>query len=437
MGSAHPPNVEAARFLVERVAPALPGLEIHLLGAVCDRLPGTLPGNVRRLGFVADEEKRRELAGCAAALNPLFSGAGTNLKMLDYMAAGAPIVTTAVGARGLALTHGVDAYLAEGDAWVETLRAVVAAPDAARTVGQTAQRTAFARYTWSEIASGVHVAIERAIAPDAAAPDAGRPALVVVNDFPVAVATNGGQVRIRELLIELARDFDVTLLCFTRDSRRYERTIVRGVVEIGIPKSAEHRAAEISGLGQTKVSIDDLVAAEHCLGNADFVATFRRHAERSGAVVFEHPYLAPLLDVTPEGIPVVYSSLNVEAELKEATLRSRPDAAERLAAVAALETRLLRRADLVVCVSADDRERFRRSASIPLWATVHSVTVRSLSFHPIHAVRAPSFAPLLAVKAPTFSKTATGDCIAGVFRSLTIAPFNLERMTMSQMVTVH
>jgi hypothetical protein len=77
------------------------------------------------------------------------------------------------------------------------------------------------------------------------------------------------------------------------------------------------------------------------------------------------------------------------------------------------------------------------SASIPLWATVHSVTVRSLSFHPIHAVRAPSFAPLLAVKAPTFSKTATGDCIAGVFRSLTIAPFNLERMTMSQMVRVH
>jgi glycosyltransferase involved in cell wall biosynthesis len=38
------------------------------------------------------------------ALNPMRSGTGTNLKMLDYMAAGVPVISTEFGARGLNIT---------------------------------------------------------------------------------------------------------------------------------------------------------------------------------------------------------------------------------------------------------------------------------------------------------------------------------------------
>jgi glycosyltransferase involved in cell wall biosynthesis len=362
MGSAHPPNVEAARFLVEQVAPALPDLEFRILGAVCDRLPASVPPNVRPLGFVAEAAKNRELAGCRAALNPLFAGAGTNVKMLDYMAAAAPIVTTAVGARGLDLVDGVDAFLAERDAYTATLREVVAEPVRARIVGQAARRKAFLEYTWAEIAERVHDAVRSIGASTGTAPArAARPLLLVVNDFSIVQATSGGQVRIRELLTELGREFEVVLLCLTDAPRRREHAVAGGVTELAIPKVAAHRDAEAQARTEPAISVDDLVAAEHCAANDELVATFRRLAARAAAVIFEHPFLAPLLDFLPADAPVVYSSLNVERDLKAATLRARSDGARRIAQASALEGRLLDRADLVVCVSEPDRARFRET----------------------------------------------------------------------------
>src|SRR5450755_4775991 len=147
MGSAHPPNVEAALFIVQQLAPAMPEVEFRLIGSVCTHLPSTLPRNVKSLGFVEEPEKRRQLGHCRAALNPLFSGAGTNLKMFDYMAAGAPIVSTPIGARGLATENGVDAYIATSQHFGETLRMVLGDRPSATRVGATAKRRAFSQYT--------------------------------------------------------------------------------------------------------------------------------------------------------------------------------------------------------------------------------------------------------------------------------------------------
>ena len=357
MGSAHPPNVEAARYIVDRVAPALPHVEFRLLGAVCDKLPATLPRNVTPLGFVDDAEKRRQLAGAAAALNPLFAGAGTNLKMLDYMAAGLAIVSTGVGARGLDLTDGVDVVLAERDDYVDRLRAVVDAPVTAAHVGAAAKQKAFTQYTWAQIADRVRDAIQTIVLDRPLS--GGRPLLLVVNDFSVAARTNGGQVRIHELLTELGREFDVVLLCLTGEAHRKDRLLAEGFREVCIPKTAEHRDADARARHEATVWIDDLVAAEFCTRNPEYVGAFVRLAARAVAVVFEHPYLAPMLDLLPPGARVVYSSLNVERDLKAETLRPRRDATAEIARVAALEDRLLARADLVVCVSDADRDRFR------------------------------------------------------------------------------
>jgi len=53
-----------------------------------------------------DEDEKRELYKLAdIAINPMFGGSGTNLKMLDYMSAGIPVVTTPIGARGIPITN--------------------------------------------------------------------------------------------------------------------------------------------------------------------------------------------------------------------------------------------------------------------------------------------------------------------------------------------
>ena len=361
MGSAHPPNAEAASYIVDELGPALPDIEFRLMGAVCGQLSGTLPRNVAKLGFVDEGEKRRQLATCRAALNPVFSGAGTNLKMVDYMASGAPIVTTPLGARGLGLRHGIDAFIAEREHFAEALRATLLDEVCAKSVGAAAKRKAYAELTWERIAERARPDFESVLfgrdrSSIVASED--RPLLLVVNDFPIADATGGGEVRIRELLTELGREFDVIFLCLTQEPQRTERTLAPGVREVRMPKTAEHRHVEVRAGRDATVSIGDIVAADFCARNAELVATFRRHAAGCKAVIFEHPYLAPLLEFVPKGKRVVYSSLNVESDLKAALLARRRDSAHLVARVVELERALLDNADLVVCTSDEDRRRF-------------------------------------------------------------------------------
>jgi glycosyltransferase involved in cell wall biosynthesis len=52
-------------------------------------------------------------AAADAALNPTRSGAGTSLKMCEYLASRLPIVTTAFGARGFRIDDGRTGFLVE------------------------------------------------------------------------------------------------------------------------------------------------------------------------------------------------------------------------------------------------------------------------------------------------------------------------------------
>ncbi len=57
--------------------------------------------NIIFLSDLDNGEKKLLLKAADIAINPVFHGSGTNLKMFEYMAAGLPIVTTKFGARGI------------------------------------------------------------------------------------------------------------------------------------------------------------------------------------------------------------------------------------------------------------------------------------------------------------------------------------------------
>jgi glycosyltransferase involved in cell wall biosynthesis len=79
------------------------------------RLPGfTATGRV--------EVVEPYFAAADAALNPMWSGAGTNVKMCEFIATRLPILTTPFGARGFAIDDGRTGFLFERD----TLEAVMA-----------------------------------------------------------------------------------------------------------------------------------------------------------------------------------------------------------------------------------------------------------------------------------------------------------------------
>lgn len=365
MGSAHPPNIEAALFILNELAPYLPELEFHLIGSVCKSLANDqqLPSNVIMDGFVSEDIKTQLLRTCTIALNPMFSGAGTNLKMLDYMAASAPIITTKVGARGLSLSNGIEVLIAQKEEFLAKILEILNDSCLARNLGEQARKIAYDRYTWRSIANSVVPLIQEVLDKPKIAPCKSKyfNKILVLNDFSVFQAKGGGQVRIKELLIELGKEYDVKLLCLGNLPERTEAKITENVLEICIPKTQAHSLSEIEMNASNSVSINDIIAADHAFYNPLFMDVFYQYIATAEIVIFEHPYLAPLLSFIPEGKPVIYSSLNCEAGLKKELLKYRNDYPILINRVRDLEESLLRRANLIVCVSEADKESFKKN----------------------------------------------------------------------------
>jgi glycosyltransferase involved in cell wall biosynthesis len=128
IGSAHQPNVDAAAWVL-REATQCPDIDFVLIGSVCQRFAvDILPANVRLLGLLAEDEKMRWLSLADIGLNPILSGAGTNLKLAEYAALGLPIVSTRFGARGGVLQEGVHYVAAAPEHLAEALHEVLAMP---------------------------------------------------------------------------------------------------------------------------------------------------------------------------------------------------------------------------------------------------------------------------------------------------------------------
>jgi glycosyltransferase involved in cell wall biosynthesis len=81
-----------------------------------------IPPNFSFIGEVDDHTKDVFLGIVDVALNPVLTGSGTNIKMLDYFAAGVPVLSTPFGVRGLGLEHQKHCWIAELDEFTEAIR---------------------------------------------------------------------------------------------------------------------------------------------------------------------------------------------------------------------------------------------------------------------------------------------------------------------------
>jgi glycosyltransferase involved in cell wall biosynthesis len=124
-GGAAEHNAEAVRFLTGELAPRLgPGTRLLLAGKAAE---GSGGGSVTALGYV--EDLRPLLAAADVGVNPVRHGSGSNIKIAEYLAAGLPVVTTAIGARGYESSGG-RVRVAERAGFAAAVREAAAAPRA-------------------------------------------------------------------------------------------------------------------------------------------------------------------------------------------------------------------------------------------------------------------------------------------------------------------
>ncbi|MBS3747754.1 MAG: glycosyltransferase [Wenzhouxiangellaceae bacterium] len=115
-GFQHPPNLDAAEWLIEEILPEvrreLPDIRLHIIGS---KMPEALarrtaPGLVVH-GFVPDLEPY--MNGCRISVAPLRYGAGVKGKVNQAMSHGLPVVATSCAAEGMYAEHGRDILVAD------------------------------------------------------------------------------------------------------------------------------------------------------------------------------------------------------------------------------------------------------------------------------------------------------------------------------------
>jgi glycosyltransferase involved in cell wall biosynthesis len=161
IGSNYAPNVQAARFITDNLCPALPHALFVIAGGVCDAFAGEpRPFNLRVVGSISEEEKRSWLHAVDIAINPMFGGSGTNIKMLDYMAAGLPIVTTHVGARGIVM--GEPAFLAtDASGLVDAVTRLASDADHRANLSRASREQARMLFSWERISAELGVLLRQ------------------------------------------------------------------------------------------------------------------------------------------------------------------------------------------------------------------------------------------------------------------------------------
>ncbi|NBB92123.1 MAG: glycosyltransferase [Gammaproteobacteria bacterium] len=148
----YPPNRQALMVLLEELLPRLHGMghAVQLLAIGSEapvavdhpdvRLPGSLP------------DLAAPLKACDLAVVPLVSGGGTRMKILDYFAAGLPVVSTTKGCEGLPVEDGRQLLIRDDwDAFAQAVAELLEDDQRRQALGEAGHELARS-LSWQEIA---------------------------------------------------------------------------------------------------------------------------------------------------------------------------------------------------------------------------------------------------------------------------------------------
>ena len=163
-------NVEGLEWFSSQIMPRMkaslqentPKITVAATEAIADSEKDRLEA----LGFTIQQNLRSIeplLSESAIVFIPLRSRASSQLKILEAMAAGRPVVTTGLGAEGLTLKPTYDVFIADQeDAYTSAILRLLRDPELRAKIGANAIRTVDENYDWRSARPLVDHAIETA-----------------------------------------------------------------------------------------------------------------------------------------------------------------------------------------------------------------------------------------------------------------------------------
>ncbi|WP_436911612.1 glycosyltransferase family 4 protein [Halosimplex marinum] len=122
VGSDHRPNVDAVDALLEVVDRISADVQVVVAGTVGHAFEGdSTPPNVHLPGFVEDLDSL--YAYTDLGMNPVTTGAGSNVKVPEYLAHGVPVLSTPFGVRGFPVEDGREALVRDLSQFPATINA--------------------------------------------------------------------------------------------------------------------------------------------------------------------------------------------------------------------------------------------------------------------------------------------------------------------------
>jgi glycosyltransferase involved in cell wall biosynthesis len=145
------PNREAVRILSSEIVPKVldqvKGVKFLVVGKSQEKME--LPGLVFT-GFVNNVSDILNISDIAVA--PLFQGSGTRLKILEYFSCSLPVVSTSVGAQGLAIKDGANIFIEDDlENFALCIIELLKNKNLSTTVGKAARMLATSTYDWTQI----------------------------------------------------------------------------------------------------------------------------------------------------------------------------------------------------------------------------------------------------------------------------------------------
>lgn len=160
VASSYPPNVEAANYIINVLAPNLPDVSFLIAGGVGEAI-STKQQNIRITGRITENEKIKFLSAADIAINPMFSGSGTNIKMFDFMAAGLPIISTPAGARGIEDTTFSSIKICDPDNFAANIQLILNDAERLRLMSQASRQLVEEKYSFERISKALGTMLQR------------------------------------------------------------------------------------------------------------------------------------------------------------------------------------------------------------------------------------------------------------------------------------